>query len=52
MLLGADFLRTHRVLIFNSQRRIYFTYGGGTTFQGVGAPGEAASSSKPTPAGG
>lgn len=32
MLLGADFLRTHRVLIAYSQRRIYFTYSGGTVF--------------------
>src|SRR6185503_11593832 len=32
MLLGADFLRTHRVLIAHSQRRIYFTYAGGTVF--------------------
>lgn len=32
MLLGADFLRTHRVLIAHSQRKIYFTYAGGTVF--------------------
>ena len=32
MLLGADFLRTHRVLIAHSQRKIYFTYVGGTVF--------------------
>jgi predicted aspartyl protease len=33
MLLGADFLRSHRVLVAHSQRRIYFTYNGGPVFQ-------------------
>lgn len=33
MLLGADFLRSHRVLVAHSQRKIYFTYGGGPVFQ-------------------
>ena len=37
MLLGADFLRSHRVLIAHSQRKIYFTHAGGTVFQ-VEAP--------------
>jgi len=32
MLLGADFLLAHRVLIANSQRKVYFTYAGGTVF--------------------
>ena len=32
MLLGADFLRSHRVLIAHSQRKMYFTYAGGTVF--------------------
>ena len=32
MLLGLDFLRAHRVLVSNSQRRIYFTYTGGRVF--------------------
>jgi clan AA aspartic protease (TIGR02281 family) len=32
MLLGADFLRSHRVLVAHSQRRIYFTYNGGPVF--------------------
>jgi hypothetical protein len=26
MLLGADFLRAHRVLVSHSQRKMYFTY--------------------------
>ena len=39
MLLGADFLRTHRVLIAHSQRKIYFTYAGGTVFPAEAAKG-------------
>ena len=33
MLLGADYLRSHRVLIAHSQQRMYFTYAGGMVFQ-------------------
>ena len=29
VLLGVDFLKTHRVLIANSQSKFYFTYSGG-----------------------
>ncbi len=53
MLLGADFLLAHRVLIAHSQRKIYFTYAGGPMFQ-VSRPPEARSDpgqevgSKPT----
>ena len=32
MVLGLDFLRAHRVLVANSQGRIYFTYNGGRVF--------------------
>lgn len=32
MLLGADFLRAHRVLVAHSQRKMYFTYEGGPVF--------------------
>ena len=32
MLLGADFLRAHRVFVSRSQGRMYFTYSGGTVF--------------------
>jgi predicted aspartyl protease len=32
MLLGADFLRAHRVLVAHSQRKMYFTYVGGPVF--------------------
>jgi hypothetical protein len=38
MLLGADFLRSHRVLIARSQKKMYFTYEGGTVFQVVTTP--------------
>ena len=36
MLLGADFLFSHRVFITHSQRKIYFTYAGGPVFQLTG----------------
>lgn len=32
MLLGADFLRAHRVLVSHSQRKMYFSYLGGPVF--------------------
>ena len=32
MVLGVDFLRTHRVYVAHSQRKLYFTYTGGTVF--------------------
>ena len=32
MLLGADFFLSHRVLVSNSQHKIYFTYNGGRVF--------------------
>jgi hypothetical protein len=33
MLLGADFLLAHRVLVSHSQRKVYFTYAGGPVFR-------------------
>jgi predicted aspartyl protease len=39
MLLGADFLRAHRVLVARSQRKMYFTYAGGTVFPGMPSKG-------------
>jgi hypothetical protein len=33
MLLGGDFLRSHRVLVAHSQHRIYFTHNGGRVFE-------------------
>ncbi|WP_145749320.1 retropepsin-like aspartic protease [Nitrospirillum amazonense] len=41
MLLGADFLRSHHVLIAHSQHRLYFSYVGGPVFQ-TDAPPPAA----------
>lgn len=32
MVLGADFLNAHRVLVAHSQRKLYFTYAGGPVF--------------------
>jgi predicted aspartyl protease len=32
MLLGVDFLRSHRVLVSHSQKRMYFTHNGGPVF--------------------
>jgi predicted aspartyl protease len=32
-ILGVDFLRSHRVLVAHSQRKLYFSYVGGTVFQ-------------------
>jgi clan AA aspartic protease (TIGR02281 family) len=46
MLLGADFLRAHRVLVAHSQRKLYFTYAGGRVFQTTGAR-EGSSDSRP-----
>ena len=39
MILGADFLRAHRVLISNSQGKLFFTYGGGPVFWSDAPPG-------------
>ena len=53
MLLGADFLRSHRVFLVTSQGRIYFTYSGGPVFQVVGdavkPKDDAAPSAPPSP---
>jgi predicted aspartyl protease/tetratricopeptide (TPR) repeat protein len=39
MILGTDFLRTHRVLVARSQRKVYFTYAGGQVFPATPALG-------------
>jgi predicted aspartyl protease len=51
MLLGADFLQAHRVLIDNSTRKLVFTYEGGPIFQTLD-PGtlRASTPSEPPPA--
>lgn len=45
MLLGADFLRSHRTLVSHSQRKLYFTYVGGPVF----ATGRAKPPAGPAP---
>jgi tetratricopeptide (TPR) repeat protein len=59
MLIGADFFLSHRVLVANSQRRLYFSYNGGPVFrldqapaaaQAQAAAGAAASPVAPTAA--
>src|SRR6185312_2896154 len=49
MLLGADFFLSHRILISNSQHRLYFTYNGGPVFN-LGPATQAARPPQP-PAG-
>jgi tetratricopeptide (TPR) repeat protein/predicted aspartyl protease len=52
MLLGDDFLLSHRVLVANSQRRLYLTYNGGPVFK-LPTPASAAAvdaASAPAPA--
>jgi lipoprotein NlpI len=39
MLLGTDFLRSHRVLIARSQHKVYFSYAGGQVFPATPALG-------------
>jgi clan AA aspartic protease (TIGR02281 family) len=52
MILGADFIRAHRLLVSHGRRRIYFTYVGGPVFGLSSAdeasmpPGQAAKSDK------
>lgn len=38
MMLGADFLQAHRLLVSHSQRRLYYTYVGGPVFSAEPAP--------------
>lgn len=50
MILGSDFLQAHRVMLANSQRRLYFTYNGGPVFQVVAdARVDASSQAGPAP---
>jgi predicted aspartyl protease len=52
MLLGADFLRAHRVLVAHSQRKLYFTYVGGPVFQTgpIAPPAESRQENETPPA--
>jgi tetratricopeptide (TPR) repeat protein len=49
MLLGADFFLSHRILISNSQKKVYFTYNGGPVFRLDQAARQLAKAA-PTPA--
>jgi tetratricopeptide (TPR) repeat protein/predicted aspartyl protease len=46
MLLGADFFLSHRILISNSQKKVYFTYNGGPVFQ-LDRPGQQQAQAAP-----
>ena len=46
MLLGADFLRAHRVLVAHSQGKMYFTYVGGPVFRRPESASTAAEQSR------
>src|SRR5579859_7122473 len=51
MLLGEDFFLSHRVYVANSQRRIYFTYTGGSVFNlGVAPQSPGVQATPDTPA--
>jgi predicted aspartyl protease len=47
MLLGADFFLSHRVLVANSQGKVYFTYNGGPVFNLMTASQAAAETTTP-----
>ena len=49
MLLGADFLRAHRVLVSHSQRKMYFTYLGGPVFAAPRPPRSGAEARPDSP---
>lgn len=51
MLLGADFIKAHRIYIARSQGKLYFTYNGGPIFElpPAKAGGGAAASAPPSP---
>jgi clan AA aspartic protease (TIGR02281 family) len=49
MLLGADFLQSHRVLIALTQRRLYFTYLGGNVFRAPTGSGDKPDPLRTTP---
>ena len=50
MLLGADFLRAHRVLFAMSQNRLYISYLGGDVFSRAARASNRGCSRKPTAA--
>lgn len=50
MLIGADFFLSHRVLVSNSQHKLYFTYVGGPVFNLTTTPPPPADAVAPGPA--
>ena len=50
MLLGADFLLAHRLLVAHSQRKIYFTFAGGPVFRHANQVPATATDAKPATA--
>ena len=53
MMIGADFFRSHRILVLPKERKLVFTYSGGPIFQvvepSVSAPAPADPNAKPAP---
>ena len=49
MIIGVDFLLSHRVIVVSPERRMYFTYEGGPVFQTVSPPAAAAPPPSPDP---
>jgi tetratricopeptide (TPR) repeat protein len=49
MLLGPDFFLSHRILVSNSQKRVYFTYNGGPVFK-LDRQGQQTAQAGPPPA--
>ena len=50
MLLGIDFFLSHRIYVSNTQRRMFFTYNGGTVFELNSVAAEAADAAQATAA--
>ena len=50
MLLGADFFLSHRILVSNSQHKLYISYGGGPVFDLRRRPSAAEGGGAPAPA--
>jgi predicted aspartyl protease len=51
MLIGADFQRSHRVLVSHSQKKLYYTYVGGPVFVSLPQKREAAPADTAAPNG-
>lgn len=52
MLLGADFLKSHRVLVSRTRHMVYFTYEGGPVFDTASRPAAPPASAAPADASG